>query len=125
MERPDRQMQDAEAAADSVFFLVSGSLPCDAFEPIMESLVRRSDVREFVGSDCSRGQMDMVVEFEFTSEYELMRWQVDKDTRALLAPVFRTLKPLRLQIRATPRDPTAFRCNRRCEAIPRSSPSGR
>ncbi|GAB5535843.1 MAG: hypothetical protein Rubg2KO_20920 [Rubricoccaceae bacterium] len=108
------QIASPTVAADSVFYLVSGSLPCGAFEPIMESLVRRPEVREFVGSNCTEGQVDMVVEFEFASESELMRWQVRKETRTLLAPVFRDLHPLRLQIRATPRDPSATTCKRRC-----------
>ena len=102
------------AVADSVFYLVSGSLPCEAFDPIMESLVRRPEVREFIGTDCRGGEMDMVVEFEFDSEYELMQWQVRKETRDLLAPVFRELHPLRLKIRAPPRDPSAQKCNRGC-----------
>lgn len=101
-------------AADSVYYLVSGSVSCEAFPPIMKSLVRRSDVREFIGSDCEAGEIDMVVEFEFASERELMRWQVQKETRELLALVFRELHPIRLQIRATPRDPSASRCPQNC-----------
>jgi len=101
---PHRRPVTESVAADSVFFLVSGSLACDAFDPMMERFVRRSDVREFEGSRCTEGQIEMVVEFEFASESELTRWQFRKETRELLAPVFRELHPLRIQIRATPRD---------------------